>query len=58
MKYLNVHVAMKVVHYMKLTGLSHTVTAKELSEFEHDGIRLHLHLPPCRQGACKVHVRA
>ena len=35
-EYLKSHGAMKVKHYMELTGLSHTVAAKELREFEHD----------------------
>ena len=34
--YLNAHGAMKVRDYMELTGLSHTVAAKELREFEND----------------------
>ena len=57
-EYLKSHGAMKVKNYMELTGLSHTVAAKELREFEHDGIRHHLHRPPCRQGVCKANVRA
>ena len=36
LEYLNAHGAMKVRDYMELTGLSHTVAAKELREFEHD----------------------
>lgn len=36
LEYLSSHGAMKVKHYMELTGLSHTVAAKELCEFEHD----------------------
>ena len=36
LEYLNAHGAMKVKDYMELTGLSHTVAAKELREFEHD----------------------
>ena len=36
MEYLNSHGAMKVKHYMELTGLSHTIAAKELCGFEHD----------------------
>ena len=36
LEYLNVHGAMKVKNYVELTGLSHTVAAKELREFEHD----------------------
>lgn len=36
LKYLQSHGAMKVKHYMELTGLSHTVAAKELCELEHD----------------------
>ena len=36
LEYLQSHGAMKVKHYMELTGLSHTVAAKELWEFEHD----------------------
>ena len=35
-EFLKTHGAMKVKHYMELTGLSHTVAAKELHEFEHD----------------------
>ena len=35
-EYLKSHGAMKVKHYMELTGLSHTVAAKELREFEND----------------------
>ena len=33
-EYLKSHGAMKVKNYMELTGLSHTVAAKELREFE------------------------
>ena len=36
LEYLQSHGAMKVKHYMELTGLSHTVAAKELCELEHD----------------------
>lgn len=36
LEYLKSHGAMKVKHYMELTGLSHTVAAKELCEFERD----------------------
>lgn len=36
LEFLKTHGAMKVKHYMELTGLSHTVAAKELCEFEHD----------------------
>ena len=36
LEFLKTHGAMKVKHYMELTGLSHTVAAKELREFEHD----------------------
>ena len=36
LEYLNAHGAMKVKDYMDLTGLSHTVAAKELREFEND----------------------
>ncbi|MBR5466856.1 MAG: DNA-binding protein, partial [Bacteroidaceae bacterium] len=36
LEYLQSHGAIKVKHYMELTGLSHTVAAKELWEFEHD----------------------
>ena len=36
LEYLNAHGAMKVRDYMELTGLSHTVAAKELREFEND----------------------
>ena len=36
LEYLNAHGAMKVKDYMELTGLSHTVAAKELCGFEHD----------------------
>lgn len=35
-EYLKSHGAMKVKNYMVLTGLSHTVAAKELREFEND----------------------
>ena len=35
-EYLKSHGAMKVKNYMELTGLSHTVAAKELREFEKD----------------------
>ena len=35
-EFLKTHGAMKVKHYMELTGLSHTVAAKELREFEND----------------------
>ena len=35
-EYLKSHGAMKVKHYVELTGLSHTVAAKELREFEND----------------------
>jgi len=35
-EYLKAHGAMKVKNYMELTGLSHTVAAKELREFEND----------------------
>ena len=35
-EYLKSHGAMKVKNYMELTGLSHTVAAKELREFEND----------------------
>ena len=58
LEHQNLPGTMKVKHYMELTGLSHTVAAKELREFEHDGIRHHLHRPPCRQGVCKANVRA
>lgn len=34
--YLEENGAMRVRHYMALTGLSHTVAARELCEFEHD----------------------
>ncbi|MBQ1198580.1 MAG: hypothetical protein IIX46_00100 [Bacteroidaceae bacterium] len=34
LEYQNLSGTMKVVHYMELTGLSHTITAKELREFE------------------------
>ena len=37
-EYLKSHGAMKVKHYVELTGLSHTVAAKELREFEHDAV--------------------
>ena len=36
LEFLKAHGAMKVKHYMELTGLSHTVAAKELREFEND----------------------
>ena len=36
LEYLNAHGAMKVKNYVELTGLSHTVAAKELREFEND----------------------
>lgn len=36
LEYLQSHGAMKVKHYMELTGLSHTVAAKEMCELEHD----------------------
>ena len=35
-EYLRSHGAMKVKNYMELIGLSHTVAAKELREFEND----------------------
>ena len=35
-EYLKSHGAMKVKNYMELIGLSHTVAAKELREFEND----------------------
>ena len=35
-EYLKSHGAMKVKNYMELTGLSHTIAAKELREFEND----------------------
>lgn len=34
--YIKKHNAMRVKHYMALTGLSHTVAAKELRDFAHD----------------------
>ena len=37
-EYLKSHGAMKVKHYVELTGLSHTVAAKELREFEIDAV--------------------
>lgn len=37
-EYLKSHGAMKVKHYVELTGLSHTVAAKELREFENDAV--------------------
>lgn len=37
-EYLKSHGAMKVKNYMELTGLSHTVAAKELREFENDAV--------------------
>ena len=37
-EYLKSHGAMKVKNYMELTGLSHTVAAKELRGFEHDAV--------------------
>ena len=36
LEYLETNGAMKVKQYMTLTGLSHTVAAHELREFEHD----------------------
>ena len=36
LEYLNAHVAMKVKDYMEISGLSHSVAAKELCGFEHD----------------------
>ena len=36
LEYLKSHGAMKVKHYVELTGLSHTVAAKELCVFEHE----------------------
>ena len=36
LEFLKSHGAMKVKHYMELTGLSHTVAVKELREFEKD----------------------
>ena len=36
LEFLKTHGAMKVKHYMEITGLSHTVAAKELREFEND----------------------
>ena len=36
LEFLKLHGAMKVKHYMELTGLSHTVAAKELREFERE----------------------
>ena len=45
---------MKVKHYMELTGLSHTVTSKELCELEHDAASGITFI--CRL-AGKVHVR-
>jgi hypothetical protein len=36
LEYLQSHGAMKVKNYMEITGLSHTVAAKELVAFEHD----------------------
>ena len=37
-EFLKTHGAMKVKHYVELTGLSHTVAAKELREFENDAV--------------------
>ena len=37
-EYLKSHGAMKVKNYMELTGLSHTVAAKELRGFEHAAV--------------------
>ena len=37
-EYLKSHGAKKVKNYMELTGLSHTVAAKELRGFEHDAV--------------------
>lgn len=36
LEHQNLSGTMKVKHYMELTGLSHTVTAKELCELEHN----------------------
>lgn len=36
LEFLSSHGAMRVKHYMELTGLSHTVAVKELREFERD----------------------
>lgn len=36
LEFLKAHGAMKVKHYMEFTGLSHTVAANELREFEND----------------------
>ena len=36
LEYLNAHGAMKVKDYMEISGLSHSVAAKELCGFEHD----------------------
>ena len=36
LEYLQSHGGMKVKNYMEITGLSHTVAAKELAAFEHD----------------------
>ena len=36
LEYLNAHGAMKVKDYMEITGLSHSVAAKELCGFEHE----------------------
>ena len=36
LEFLSSHGAMRVKHYMELTGLSHTVAVKELREFEKD----------------------
>ena len=38
LEYLDTNGAMKVRQYMAMTGLSHTVAARELWEFEHDAV--------------------
>ena len=38
LEYQNLSGTMKVKHYMELKGLSHTVAAKELREFENDAV--------------------
>ena len=53
-EYLKSHGAMKVKNYMELTGLSHTVAAKELREFENDAAS---GITSIGRLACKVYVR-
>lgn len=54
LEYLQSHGAMKVKHYMELTGLSHTVAAKELCELEHDASS---GITSIGRFACKVYVK-